>query len=153
MEQWTPGTAVTMVAKHEWVLQSVWTQTQTTTAIRDTASPWPAEGSNVVEFQLWDSARDRAQGRQEGTYLVTKIIIMDNKFWLRGTTVDEDGIVRWESGEYHKNLHHLIYVVALIIIFLALLVKLPKFFSQYIITGTVGGWGYTWCNEHSLCIM
>ena len=41
----------------------------------------------------------------------------------------------YEKVEY-INLHHLNYVVALII-YLALLVKLPKFFSQYIITRAV----------------
>ena len=56
------------------------------TVISDTASPCPAEGSNIVEFQLWGSVRDRTQGRPEGTYLMEKIVIV-NRVWLQGTSV------------------------------------------------------------------
>ena len=74
--------------------------------------------------------RDRTQGRQEGTKILTVAR-------LQGTSVDEDGIkMHMRKWSIYINLHHLNYVVALIIS-LALLVKLPKFFSQYIITRAI----------------
>jgi len=54
MEQWT----MPFVATHRL---SVWIWTPTTTTIRNTASPCPADVWEVAEFQLSDSVRDKTQ--------------------------------------------------------------------------------------------